>query len=528
MAKAALISRLKALIGFRALFVSLFLGSAFVFKIDLFADPRAISLFIITLYVLTIIYALLINRIKRLLLFAYVQMALDLAAEIALIFLTGGIESWFSFMLILTVLSAGIMLNRKAGYIMASIGSILYGALLDFQFYRLIPVAYAGEIHEGQFFYNIFIHTVSLYGTAYLAGYLSSNLERAEEKLEQKDSYLRDLEFFNMKVIESLPSGLFTTDSEGQVLIFNRAAEKITGMEKDNIIGSKIETALPFLENSIRQGRTEEVVRLPDGGKKVVGITISVLRDISGNKTGFIGIFQDLTQLKELESEMKNKEKLAAIGELSANIAHEIRNPLASLRGSIEMLREGKIPEKHREKLMDIAIGEMERLNSIVTDFLTYSRPKPLDIQATDLSALVSDTLELLRNTVHGSGNIIVRLLNSEEIYAAVDPMKIRQVCWNLGINAVEAMENGGQLIVSIRASEDKVSILFSDTGPGMTVEKVGKIFYPFYTTKETGTGLGLSIAYRIIEEHQGRLEVKSAPGAGTTFEIILPRTYGK
>jgi two-component system sensor histidine kinase PilS (NtrC family) len=527
MADAALQLRLKALITLRALFVSLLLGSAFIFKIDFFPNPRAISFIIISLYVLTIIYVLLIRRAKRLFLLAYIQIVLDVLAVIALIYFTGGIESWFSFTMILTVLSSSIVLNRKAGYIVASMSCILYGALLDLQFYGLLPIPYEKTILERQFLYNIFIHTISLYATAYLAGYLSSRLEQTVEKLAERDSNLRDLERFNTKVIESLPSGLVTADSEGKVLIFNRAAEKITGMTKNEIVGRPIELALPFLKIPISEGRQEKVLNRPNHEKKIIGITVSTLRDISGRETGFIGSFQDLTILKELEEEMKNKEKLAAIGELSANIAHEIRNPLASLRGSIEMLREGKISAKHRDKLMGIAIDETERLNSIVTDFLTYSRPKPLDIQNVDLNLLLSDTLELLRHRAQNIEHIIIRQEGEGALFVSLDPLKIRQVFWNLGINALEAMEKGGELTVSTKGNQHTISIIFSDTGPGMSKDDLEKIFYPFHTTKERGTGLGLSIAHRIIEEHKGRILVQSNPGSGTTFEIILPRTYG-
>ncbi|MDP2156293.1 MAG: hypothetical protein Q8K68_01115, partial [Nitrospirota bacterium] len=183
MADAALHLRLKALIAFRALFVSLLLGSAFIFKIDFFPNPRALSFLIVSLYVLTIIYVLLIQRTKRVVLFAYSQLILDVLAEIALIYITGGIESWFSFTLILTVLSSSIVLNQRAGYIIASMSCILYGTLLDLQFYGLIPIPYEGTMLEKQFLYNIFIHTISLYVTAYLAGYLSSRLEETAEKL---------------------------------------------------------------------------------------------------------------------------------------------------------------------------------------------------------------------------------------------------------------------------------------------------------------------------------------------------------
>jgi two-component system sensor histidine kinase PilS (NtrC family) len=167
-----------------------------------------------------------------------------------------------------------------------------------------------------------------------------------------------------------------------------------------------------------------------------------VLRDINMNKTGFIGTFQDLTQIMKLEAEMKNKEKWAAIGELSANIAHEIRNPLASLKGSIEMLKEGNLPEKHKERLMNIALNEMERLNNIVTDFLIYSRPKPLEIQKVDIHSILDSTLELLKNAEHKATISITKNFKGQ-LFINADPEKIRQVFWNLG-QCVWAMGNGG------------------------------------------------------------------------------------
>ena len=523
MAANALNSRIKALIAFRALFITLLLSSFFLFKIEYLGSPhpKLISYFIITLYSLTIIYSLLLNRLRNLLLFGYVQLILDVITEICLIFLTGGIESWFSFTLILTVLSSSIVLNKRAGYVMASLSSIFYGILLDLQFYRMLPVEYEGVMNEKQFLFNIFIHIISLYVTAYLSGYLSYSLEKTVEKLEEKDSSLKDLEFFNTKIIESLTSGLFTTDINGNVLIFNPAAELISGIKREAVIGNTINTALPFLDLPPQTRRYESILSANTDSEKIIGLNISVLRDINDNETGFIGIFQDLSQIKKLESEMKYKEKWAAIGELSANIAHEIRNPLASLRGSIEILKEGKLSQKHGEKLMSIALSEMDRLNNTISDFLAYSSPKPLEIQLIDLHPILDSTLELLINS-GTKGPISIKKDFKGQLFTHADPEKIRQVFWNLGINAYEAMDNGGELSVSTENTPNYVTISFSDTGHGISQSDIEKIYYPFFTTKETGTGLGLSIAFRIIEEHDGRLLVTSNPGIKTTFKIIL------
>lgn len=529
MAENALTGRLKALIGFRVVFITLLLGSAYLFKVEYFsAHPRVISYFIIFLYSLTIIYSLLITRLKDLFLFAYVQLVLDVFSAITLIFITGGVESLFSFTLILTVLSSSIVLNKKAGYVMASLSSILYGVLLDLQFYNVLPISHEVITLEREFLYNIFIHILAFYITASLGGYLSSRLEKTVQKLEEKDTYLKDLELFNIKVIESLPSGLFTTDMDGNVLIFNRAAERITAAKRGKVIGGKIGVAISFLQFPFQEGRSEQTLEIEGRGKRIIGINVSVFKDVSGKETGYIGVFQDLTQLKTLEDEIKQKEKWATIGELSANIAHEIRNPLASMRSSIEMLREEKIPPKHRGKLMEIALKEMGRLNNIITDFLTYSSPKSLEIQRTDLHLLLDETLSLLNNIEQNKGNISVTKDFKGELFIDADPQKIKQVFWNLGVNALEAMRDGGELVVSTRTDTDSVSVTFSDTGGGIDPSTLEKIFFPFFTTKEGGTGLGLSIAYKIIEEHEGKLLVRSVPGIKTAFEIILSRAYGR
>ncbi|TAN40323.1 MAG: PAS domain S-box protein [Nitrospirae bacterium] len=529
MAEDALTSRIRALIFFRALFVTLLLGSAFLFRIDFFySNPVIISSFIVVLYLLTIIYALIVVRVKNQVIFGYAQLSLDVFAEIVLIYITGGIDSWFSFMLLLTILSSSIVLGKKAGFIIATIASLCYGMMLELQFYRVLPMPFDTQIVEKGLFYNIFLHIVSFYLTAFLAGYLSHRLEKTEQKLEEQDAQLKDLELFNIKVIESLPSGLFTTDMDGRVLIFNRAAEKIVGTPMETVIGSSIRSVMPFIPFPFSRGRHEEVIISERGETRIIGLNVSVLRDTSGKDTGFIGVFQDLTQLKKLESEIKQKEKWAAIGELSSNIAHEIRNPLASMKGSIEMLLDEKIPAKHREKLMDIALKEMDRLNHIVTDFLTYSSPKPLEKRRVDLHLLLDETLSLLRNAVSGKETIRIRKAFDGELYAMTDPQKIRQVFWNLGMNAIEAMQDGGELRVATEVTPGTVTISFEDTGAGITAPDLERIFFPFFTTKDKGTGLGLSIAYRIIEEHGGQLTAVSHPGIKTIFKIILKQGDGQ
>ena len=515
---------LKALIIFRVIFVTLFFGSSFlVWGLQRFPYILSLTYLITALYIATIVYALLLERIRTLYLFGYVQLVLDVFFELILIYYTGGIDSWFSFTLVLTILASSIILNKKAGFLIATLSAILYGTLVNLQLYNYLPATSEGFMQAKDYLYKIFLHAIFFYLTAYLSGYLSSRLEKTTQKLEEKNIDFRDLEFFNHEVVENLPSGLFTTDISGNVIIFNRSAEIITGVKRDLILGRKISDILPIFTFPFSEGRKEEVITV-DGVQKIIGLGVSPLRGVSEQIKGFVVIFQDLSKLKKLEAVIKQKEKWAAIGELSSNIAHEIRNPLASLKGSIELLKEDTVAENYKERLMEIALQEMDRLNRIITDFLTYSRPTPPELQRVDLRRLLDETLDLLENVHQGDNIVSLRKTYTGPIDVTADPQKMRQVFWNLGINAIEAMPGGGTLTVFAEDSESTVKIVFKDSGSGIEEKDIEKIFYPFFTTKERGTGLGLAIAYRIVEEHEGRLTVNSRPGLGTTFEVILPK----
>lgn len=523
MSNDALIRRLKTLTAFRAFFVTVLLGSFYIFEIgyNIFPYPYGVIYLIIALYLLTIIYAVLLIIKVGTPLFAYVQLCLDVVGAVALVFLTGGIESWFSILLPLIVIVSTIVINKRAGYVIATVGSVLFGSLIDLQFYGILPIPYDPVLSEKDFLYHIFSHIIALYLTAYLIGQLSLRLEKAQIGLEKKDTDIRDLTMFNKEVIEGMPSGLFTTDPEGRVLLFNRAAEEITGIKSDNAESMNIGSIMPFIGKIGVKERLEGVLGLKDK-EKVIGLTISVMQDAKGEDIGFIGIFDDLTDIKRMQEEIKEKERLADIGELSANIAHEIRNPLASLKGSIEMLKEDVVAVEHKKRLMDIALGEMQRLDAIITDFLTYSRPKPIEPEVFDLHQMLNETTEMLRQ--RGNENISFKKDFSGQFLIKADPQRLQQVFWNLGINAIEAMPEGGELVVSTRSGERAVEIIFKDTGIGISQDNIKRVFYPFFTTKEKGTGLGLSIAHRIITDHDGSITLSSFAGKGSRFRILLPR----
>jgi len=521
--------RLQILIFARALVVTLLIGSSYVFKIGyakLIYLP-AFPYLIISLYVLTILYIFILRWIKttsQSIVFAYIQIIIDIIAETALIYMTGGIGSLFSFMFPLSIISASIILNRSACYIIATLSSSLYGALLDLQFYNIIPITTDLNFSWKDYFYNIFAHIITFYLIAFLSGYLSEKLHKTTRSLKERDTVLSELKAFSRDIIESMPSGVFTTDLSKKITTFNSSAQKITQLTYDEAIGKKPEEIFPFLgELKGTPGRIEgEIYR---NGKTIpIGMRISTLRDGEGNPIGTIGVFQDLTELKAMEAEVKRKEKWAFIGELSALIAHELRNPLASLKASIEMLLEKKISGDHADHLMEIALSEMDRLNDIVTDFLLYAKPQQLNKKTFDLHQSLRDIVTLLRSSEINNKNVKILENLAGELLITADAGQLHQVFWNLGINAIDAIPNEGTINIYTRKGSESVEIIFKDSGVGINKEDIDKIFYPFFTTKEKGTGLGLSIAQRIIEDHGGKIIVESkGRGTGTTFRVILP-----
>jgi two-component system sensor histidine kinase PilS (NtrC family) len=522
-----LVKRVNALIYFRVIIVTLLLGSFYVFRIghDRLLYPKAFSFLIVSLYLLSIIYALVLRWMKEssaFTVFAYIQIIIDVIAEVFLIYITGGIGSMFSFMFPLSILSSGIVLNRRACYIIATVSSILYGLLLDLQYYKVIISTVSFFSEEG-FFYNIFAHFIAFYLVAFLSGYLSDKLHKATISLKERETVLSDLKAFSRYIIESMPSGVFTTDLNRRIITFNSSAQDITQLTLNQVSGKYPEEIFLFLKNS-REPRDRIEGQMQRNGETFpIGMRLSTLRDGAGEPIGMIGVFQDLTELKAMEAEVKRKEKWAFIGELSASIAHELRNPLAALKASVEMLSEKKISGEYADRLMKIALSEMDRLNGIITDFLLYARPKEPDRKPFDLHQSLRDVVTLLQGAETGKKNVKISAKLEGDLVISGDAKQMQQVFWNLGINAVDAISEEGDVDIHTIRKSNKVEIVFRDTGAGISISDMDKIFYPFFTTKEKGTGLGLSIAQKIIEEHGGKIMVESkGPGTGTTFRIVL------
>ena len=549
----ALCRKLKWLMGIRVAIVTLMLGVSIYFQIGKSAQaiPAYYGLIIAT-YVLTIVYSLLINRLQDLTPLAYFQIGVDLLFETVLVALTGGVESPFSLLYILSITASSALLFRKGGLVTASAAGILYGAIIDLQYYRvyyqILPSATwlpTTALPVPEIFYNLSINLLGFIMVGYLSGTLAEKLKSAGERLEEKDRDLIGLQEFHECILESIDSGVFTTDVGGRLTSFNRRAEEIMGYAETEITGrfwwevfgwpaSMGEKGLP---PSDLPRRIEEVGHRRDGSPLILGMSLSVLH-VRGECTGAVGVFQDITPLKKMEEMVRRKQWLATIGEMSAGLAHEIKNPLAALSGAMQVLRKDLRPADGNQSLLNLALRETERLNGIVNGFLLYARPHSLNLKHCNVNEVVDDTLRLLEQMSEFSASIrFVRRLAPERVTTWLDPDQIRQVCWNLGLNACQAMPRGGELTVSTRRTPDvprgtvgagvgpaeSVEVVFEDTGDGIPAEHLGKIFYPFFTTKEGGTGLGLSVVHRIMDEHRGTVQVDSVQGRGTRVRLTLP-----
>lgn len=540
----ALRHKLKWLMGIRVAVVTLTLGVLIYFQIGKSAQsiPAYYGLIVAT-YLLTILYSILINRIERLVPFAYIQIGGDILFETALVALTGGVESPFSLLYIISITAASALLSRRGGLTAASMAGILYGAIVDVQYYRstyemfpLLSLPRVTDLPVPEIFYNLSINVLGFIMVGYLSGTLG-------ERLEKKARDLTELQEIHRFILESIDSGVFTTDSEGRLTSFNKKAELVMGYAKAEVRGrfwwdvfAWPDLARDHLPPATVPGGIEEVSIRKDGRRIILGMNLSTLYDEQGIPIGIVGVFQDISLQKKMEEENRRRQWLAKIGEVSAGMAHEIRNPLAALSGSMQVLRKDLQPSDDNRPLLDLALRETERLNGIVSDFLQYARPRPLNLKEYDINELVQGTVSMLEQTPEYGGRIrFVRHLAPGSVVALLDPDQMQQVCWNLGLNACQAMPAGGTLTVATNRGGkgsgamdgESVEVVFEDTGQGITEEHRDKIFDPFFTTKEEGTGLGLSVVHRIMEDHCGRVQVESVPGMGTRVRLTLPGVGG-
>jgi two-component system sensor histidine kinase PilS (NtrC family) len=498
----------------------------------------ALSLIVGATYASTLVYALLVRAGVNPERLVWPQLAGDLLLTAGLVWITGGAQSAYGVFFALSIVGASTVHFRRGAVIVTAASLALMTAVCLLAWAGGLPVPVVPQVvpsdqTPAELGRSLGLNLAATAGVGVLSFILGDQLQRAAQSLATERRAVADLVTLHQDIVRSLSSGLVTVDPQWRVLTINQAATDILGIDAASAVGSDVERLLPGLRGKVGDRDPRQPLRRADlelaRGERtlVVGISVSPLRDVHDAVVGRVINFQDLTDLRRMEQQMRRAERMATLGQLSAGIAHEIRNPLASISGSIELLRQGHVASEDDAALMAIVNREIDRLNGLISDLLDWANPRPPQIVDLDLAVLVDETVRVFRQDK--SSGVEVGLTTPRELVMAGDAAKLRQVVWNLLRNAAEAAAaGGGHVEVAVDGSADTAEIVISDDGAGIPREHLSRVFDPFFTTKKRGTGLGLATCHSIVTDHGGSLDVASDAGGGTRVVVRLPRRRGE
>jgi len=526
---------LKSSIVLRVIITTVLLGSGVIIYYGRGARKEAFYLAVIVafIYFISLVVLLLQSLLQRYpKIFKITQLVFDLVLASIVIFVTGGKASPFIFLYVLIIIYSSIALTKVASYVTALVSGLVYVLIVFYQIRNELPLpsdqsflssmSQWGEIG----LVSTYFHLTGFLLVAILAGYLSERFRTAGRELGESERSLRILQNLYENILQSLTSGVITLNLDGKIISANRTGLEILGIKsEDKILGKDLSHFMSglHLEDLVSKKREQMLYSAPDGRKVTLGFSTSDLKDTEEKTQGYIIIFQDLTEVKELEDRLKTSEKMALLGQLAAGLAHELRNPLSAISGAVEILGSDVKPTEDNLRLVRMASQEVDRLNLLVEDFLILTMPIQKLTTLVDLGRIISDTVESFTKTIR-RGNI--EILNQVEkgIYVQADSYRLKQAMWNLLLNSVDAMPIGGLIIIKSKTEDNNVVVEISDEGKGIDENFISRIFDPFFTTKEVGTGLGLAIVQKVIEGYNGKINVVSSRGNGATFVITLPR----
>jgi len=525
-------------IGRVAAAVILFVLSTTLFSREQSSDSGRSSLLIFSVVIaVSIVYAAALRLNWRVRLQASIQLFIDVLIVTWLVWVTGDVSSPFAALYIIIISVASIFLGARAALV-ASVGcAAIFTCLSMGVMTGLIPPHAPSEtgISTLKVVQAVGLNDIAFLFVGLLAARLAKRQSHYDVRLTEATQSLANLRALHERIVESIRSGVVTADLQGRIYIFNAAAVEITGYQADDVRGQNASIFFGDIEDRTRQSmsaaesgepspRFEADCLTADGLRLRLGFSIFPLFAESGETTGLVITFQDLTQVRALEETSRRQDRLAAVGRVAASIAHEIRNPLAAMRGSIQVLRSEMDGNSQQAELMEIILRESDRLNRIITDYLTYARPRSQAHIGVDARELLQETFTLLRHSPElQPEHSLEEDYSLEAALVSADASQLKQVFWNIARNALQAMPDGGTLRAELRQTAgNRLRITFTDTGCGMSPEQVEHLFEPF-SSRTGGTGLGLSIVYQIIRDHGGTINVRSREGQGTTIAIELP-----
>ncbi len=464
--------------------------------------------------------------------FKYLIVISDIVLSSFIIYFTDGRSSPFIFLFPLILLFSGILISRWASYISLVLIIFLYLFILILQFKTENHIAGFSELFSSALFTDrnnlvpIYFHLIGFVLIAILGGYLSQKIKIAGEQLGKSEESFIILKNLHENILNSLTSGVITLDLEEKIISINQWALNIFDISSpDEAIGNKFNGIVKEIQISelVDKNRNQIIFHTPGGKKLILGLSASLLRDDNENTIGYTVIFQDLTEIRNLEEKLQSSERMALLGQLAGGLAHELRNPLSAISGAIEILSTEAQQSDISYRLSRVATREIERLNLIVEDFLLLTSPvKVTNSKLVDLGQIVKDTINSFKSTVKRE-DIIIEIYVENGVLIEADSYRLKQVFWNLLDNSMDSMPSGGTIEIKCSVEKGKVNLSFSDEGEGIKEEDFSRVFDPFFTTKEIGTGLGLAIVQKVVEGYNGNISIYSSVGKGTKFVLSLP-----